>query len=315
MCSSNFDDAYVAQTEEEYHEHYVSRMDLLLTNWLDNDERRKLDPGFTGGLEFSPEEAAIAASLTQATEDEAALALSRWDVVERQGITIARMNDFIAATNRSFEDRAKTLEDEMEALAMGSFVLGSATRTRAVKFSLTDLPIVGSVVKAFSSLATWAFSRFFNQFVAPSLEAEILKAINTAGLDSPDFSEIRALLTKRFRSSPYWFTVANNIASRAYHYGYVKSAEALGFRTVTYRATIDEVTSEICQYLDGMVFQVATVIRIAERAANSSPEEIMEQAPFRPAEDIVGKTNAELERMGVVVPPQHFNCRSTLEVN
>ena len=98
------------------------------------------------------------------------------------------------------------------------------------------------------------------------------------------------------------------------HYGLVKGGQYAGFTTVRYVAVLDDRTSEICKSLDGKEWSIYQAAEIIEAVATSPPEEVKEISPWLRAEEYEGLTDTELADMGVIVPPRHANCRSTLEL-
>jgi hypothetical protein len=108
----------------------------------------------------------------------------------------------------------------------------------------------------------------------------------------------------------YWRTLANASASRAYHYGLFKAGELFGQGSFTVVNPMDEKTSPICQYLNGMVFDLSDAVNQVEKLIGTSPEDIGDVTPFLTFDDVAGKTPDELVSLGVTTPPYHFNCRS-----
>lgn len=111
---------------------------------------------------------------------------------------------------------------------------------------------------------------------------------------------------------------ANLSTSRLVSYGFLKTADSLGVTKYQLQAVMDNRTSEICQALDGRVFEVDRALDHAERVLKTSdPESLKSVAPFlKGTKSAVGhlkrSSDKELQAEGVMVPPFHPNCRTVL---
>lgn len=163
----------------------------------------------------------------------------------------------------------------------------------------------------------WHTNRFFNEQVLPSLQREVAKVLGATGaMDVPDFTTVREIMERRLKSVPYWRTVANASASRVYHYGLLKAADAQGMTTFRFKAILDDRTSDICRTVNGTTWHIPDALLLMEQVAASGadPSVVKQLMPWVRPEDVQGKDATALRDMGVMVPPLHGNCRSTLEV-
>ncbi|AHC30436.1 phage head morphogenesis protein [Rhizobium phage vB_RleS_L338C] len=122
------------------------------------------------------------------------------------------------------------------------------------------------------------------------------------------------MLHTRLKTVPYWRVVANAAASRAYHYGVLKSGQSAGRRYYEFSAILDAKTSETCWALNGMQWPVADAIALMERIAAAEPEEVKTLAPwinYKTLEPMLSNPFA-MQSLGVIIPPVHGNCRSTI---
>ncbi len=158
-------------------------------------------------------------------------------------------------------------------------------------------------------------NEFFNSVIVPDIQAQISALLQDVGaFETVTLSDIREKLDQRLKSVPYWRVVANSASSRAYHYGYLKAAQFQGFRAFRYVAVIDKVTSKQCRFLDGREWWLADAVNLVERVALSDdPTAAKTMTPWLPANEILGMDNQQMLDAGVVVPPIHGNCRSTIE--
>jgi hypothetical protein len=160
--------------------------------------------------------------------------------------------------------------------------------------------------------AKYSTNNFFNTQVIPAVEREVEKLFNNA---QPNLSPILNVLDNRLRSVPYWNVVANAAASRAYHYGYAKAAEALGYTYYEFVAVMDKRTSEICRHMNGKKFTVSAAVDIMQRSADAeSPEDLKQIQPWITVDQAKSMDTEALKNNGVLIPPLHGSCRSTIKV-
>ncbi len=128
--------------------------------------------------------------------------------------------------------------------------------------------------------------------------------------------ELQRILGTTFpeRSLSYWETVAAAAAVRASTYGVLGSFEQIGLATFVFSAVLDARTSAICEHLHGRTFSVATAAAQRDAfLAAPDPDAAKAIHPWPdPARVVALKTDAELQAAGVMVPPLHGRCRSTL---
>lgn len=170
------------------------------------------------------------------------------------------------------------------------------------------------IVNGMSKAAKYYTNAYFNRQVMPALvDAAHASVMNGTSHDGEAMNAIRALLDRRLRSVPYWNLVANAAASRAYHFGYLKTGVAHGLQTVQFVAIIDERTSEICISMNGTQWSAPDVALFADRIADATDvENVKNIAPWPKLSEIAGKSSAELLAIGCVIPPLHGRCRSQL---
>lgn len=156
-------------------------------------------------------------------------------------------------------------------------------------------------------------NNYFNRMVVPQLQSIVQEALLTGQLDSTTYQVIREAMSTRLKSVPYWRVVANAAASRGYHYGAIRSGQALGKKGYQIVAVLDSRTSDICLHMNGKQFWVADAAIQVNRAAEAEGEDIKSVAPWLPLEDIQDLTNEELRQRGFMTPPFHAMCRSTIK--
>lgn len=115
------------------------------------------------------------------------------------------------------------------------------------------------------------------------------------------------------QSDAYWRLTADAITTRSRSFGSIEAMQKAGIDRYMIDAVVDHRTSEICEYLDGRVFEVAEAAAIRDRMIDAeTPEEAKQVMPWMRPEDVVDRSESELVALGVMVPPFHGNCRSRL---
>jgi len=220
-----------------------------------------------------------------------------------------------AATSASaWQARAwpTTVQAKTGSIISNASLVGAQTVPWAPALSDLDrLRIVNGMVRS----AKYATNNYFNTQVMPSL----LDAVNSAVLngsanDAGELEAIRAMLDRRLRSVPYWNLVANAAASRAYHFGLLKAAQASGnYTEIELYNPNDARTSAICRALVGTRWRIADLSLLADRIADAvDVDEVKTITPWLKPSEIAGKSADELLALGVAIPPLHGRCRSKL---
>ncbi len=203
------------------------------------------------------------------------------------------------------------LAASVAALLQRSLTAGEATVAPGI---LQGVPSVEEVLAQMRNTITWNTNQFFTQQVVPSIERSVRNMFdNTSALGQPNLDTVRKVIDRRLKSVPYWRVVANANASRAYHYGMLKAAQFQGFTGYEFVAVLDSRTSDICRELDGQTWFIADAVNRMEMVAGSDdPDAAKTFMPWVNVEAVQGQSADALRDMGVMVPPLHGNCRSTL---
>jgi len=191
-----------------------------------------------------------------------------------------------------------------------SFLAGEATISKGI---LTGAPSVDEVLRNMLAVTNFRTNEFFNTQVMPSIQNKITGLFETGAFDQVDLGPIRRTLDRRLKSVPYWRVVANAAASRTYHYGVLKAAQSQGFTGFRFVAILDDITSDICREVNGREFFIADAVNKFERVAGSDdPDEVKKVFPWMKVDAVRDLSDDALRDLGVLVPPLHGNCRSTL---
>jgi hypothetical protein len=164
--------------------------------------------------------------------------------------------------------------------------------------------------------AKYYSNNHFNRVVLPSMTGHINKQLASGGaFDATYFRALRDTMDTRLKSVPHWRLVANQAASRSYHYGLTRAGMLDGYSSYTLSAVKDERTTDVCLNLDGRTFHLADGVARVERVARMLPSKIAEDAPWLVLGDVEDVTTAELSKRDILMPPFHGNCRTTITMN
>lgn len=218
---------------------------------------------------------------------------------------------------REREELRKTAED---AIVAGAAAVGFALLLRRsfTEVRARELELASRT----AGIAQYYSNKYFRHSVTPRIDAQIQKALavgqTTGGsrIVTPEdaFADLTAKIEGIITDDNYWSLTANQAASRATHYGMLKGAKSRGFRGYRLVATLDERTSSVCRGLHGKEFWIDSGIAHYDRVLRASEAQIKDVHPWVVSFDqIRGKTSAELQKMGIMCPPFHANCRTILE--
>jgi len=249
----------------------------------------------------------------------------------------------LPAVDRTFAAEATSLVRGTKQAAIERFDLGieaDLTRTdeRIARFARASQ---GNFVRDEYGRRADAFSAKAREIVASGLER---------GLGRDDISEeLSTTLSAQGlnRSKAYWDMISMTFANRARTNTELAAFEEAGVSTYRYEAVMDAATSAICRFLNGREASVSKAMdRFHEVEKARDPEAIREIQPWvqvgadedgnqvlyyerggrrhavarieDPASEdsdpsfSAALTDEQLEAAGLVVPPAHGHCRSTL---
>lgn len=178
-------------------------------------------------------------------------------------------------------------------------------------FPVMSTPSAQTFESSIIAATRYVTNRFFNANVVPAIIRSIDAAFDR--VDAPDLNAIKQAIAVHFRTVPYWELVANLAASRGYHYGMLRALQARNIIAYRFVAVIDGRTSAICRSMNGREFLVADAVNLLDGLANDpDPMAAKTRTPWVKPEAVEGKSSRDLATMGVMVPPLHPRCRSTI---
>lgn len=114
-------------------------------------------------------------------------------------------------------------------------------------------------------------------------------------------------------NAAYWRIVANQFTGKAHHYGILRGSLERGLLGYQLVAILDHRTSDICWELHGRQFFLADAVDHLERASKVSIEQLPNVSPWAKLEDLKDAKTPDLVATGILVPPFHPHCRTTLK--
>lgn len=211
-----------------------------------------------------------------------------------------------------------------------------------------DLSIVRSASTAQSTFATDVYGQRRLEF---SAEARAIVADGLEqGLRSPEIARNLSSAAVRInlqRSEAYWQVVSSSAVNRARTYGQLRSFDDAEIRAYRFDAVLDERTTNICRMMDGQMFPVRSGLSKISQVEDNG-EDVKQVQPWvrqrrneegkiemfvqrGEAKDVVGvveesavgqldevgrfsntMTTEEMIDAGVIMPPLHGLCRSTV---
>ena len=266
-------------------------------------------------VEFVPDEEEYGNTLAASAAGLVALALPIFD--QRLNGAVTRSDDVLVA----MESMAQVLDDVQDvsvdkelAVIVNNTILRGSTVSGAG--DIINIAHRKDIIRDKVVASTKYYSnRYFNDQVIPAVMKNVDKILKNKEFDSRlAFNEIRKMLEDRYKSVPYWHLVANQAVSRGYHYGFLKGGQYAGKTIVRYVSVIDNRTTDLCRNLNGKEWYLADALVTAERRALAEGDELKNINPWMEWEDVKHLEDRDLLAMGVVVPPNHARCRSTLDL-
>lgn len=266
----------------------------------------------SGELPFDKDELLLAALLALLMLRSGSRVVSSLRDAMRGGVDARTIERVLTQATPEMRQTFATIQDEVTAII--TRVVG--TGVAQIKDGAVTARVQNRTIEAIVDSVRYFTNDYFERHVIPAVMARV-----EAYQQTPDptdlergLDDIYALLDTRFRNVPYWRMLANLAASRAYHYSLLHSAQSRGLRGYRFVAVLDERTTQLCRSLNGREFWIADAIAAMDRVFdNDDPEAARVYLPWVNARDIEGLGSADLASMGVLVPPLHPHCRSTIQ--
>jgi len=117
----------------------------------------------------------------------------------------------------------------------------------------------------------------------------------------------------------YFEGLAANTATNSRVRGQVRSFVDVGVTRLEIVNPMDNRTSQICQYMNGKVFTIPQAVSQIEKVSGATtPDQVKQFHPWLSAKKVkeigAGGTK-DLAKQGIVLPPYHFRCRTTVDIS
>ena len=160
--------------------------------------------------------------------------------------------------------------------------------------------------------------RYADTYFDSHVVADILEQVNSTDTVLTQAETKAAVLLKIQEAlspaNPYWSLLSGQAAVRTHNYGILKTAKNLGISGYRLVAVIDSKTTRLCRSLHGREFWVSDGIARYESIIGIEPSSIASAHPWINSEmDVTNMSNQELISGGILVPPFHAYCRTTLQ--
>lgn len=201
-------------------------------------------------------------------------------------------------------------------LSRAFFTPSAGGDPRAVSFNLTDQRAVNWLENDSRFWVGSAYSRQLGEQIssgAASLMLEGGLGRKEAGRELKKMLSGELLDEKVVGKAGYFEGLAAVAATRARSFGSIEGFVEAEISRFEYLAIMDERTSKTCRELNGRIFDVRAAVAVRDAILESDdPEAVRDLMPWKQPADIANKASSALAEEGVMMPPAHFRCRSTV---
>lgn len=329
-CAQETSKAFWAEpvTEKAFADRITTRLANSLLVGL--SQKADEDGGENGGDEFIEEELALSALLALLLFQRGAAAKTKlFELLDVVNASTVEMEDALLEFEKAMGASLSKIEQDDFRAIIGRLMNTGAAQVPGglVGTNISAIPGVGTIMDGYPMVgnsANFLYDRleesirnFASRFIVPAVRNGIENVRATTDPTLPHiYSDLKLLVDSRLQGTAYWDVVANATASRSYHYGLLKAATIQRFRTFQFVAVIDSVTTPICRAMNGRVFSVQSALDLMEDAFSSPDlETYKETMPwFTSDEGIADADEAVLSAAGILIPPLHARCRSTIRL-
>lgn len=162
---------------------------------------------------------------------------------------------------------------------------------------------------------------FYDKHLSSELSRYVKEGLQE-GLGRKDIGKRLKEFFESFEGAPikpavYWRGFAANGMNRARNFGLIQGYQDVGVKYLQVLAVMDERTSNICRNLNGKRYPVWAAASQRDMLMNAQdPEDVKIISPWPKIDDIVTKgrvhSTSSLIGSGVIMPPYHFHCRTTM---
>lgn len=155
----------------------------------------------------------------------------------------------------------------------------------------------------------------WNQDLGQRISNTAMTTVLEGGRTSDVAAKLKERLGQFDEPDSYWDVLANSAVVRGRSMGSVSGFNAAGVATFRFLAVNDERTSPICQTMNGKIFTLEQANAHVDAVLETNdPDELKAVSPWVQPVEVAGLSVEDLASQGVILPPLHGRCRSTVIV-
>jgi len=164
---------------------------------------------------------------------------------------------------------------------------------------------------------TYWVGSFFDKQLSGSIATTVTEGMNQ-GLGRKEIGNLLENFFEDYPGAPvkpsaYWRGLAANAMNRSRNFGLIGGYLEVGIQQLEIVAVMDERTSAFCIEMNGKIISVNRAANQRQQMMNTTnPEDVKRITPWLPVNEIQNLSISQIMDKGVVLPPYHFNCRTTV---
>ena len=222
-----------------------------------------------------------------------------------------KVNDILKKTLG--QDLAGVLEKNVNDLSDKLFKSGISDVARSLKLKLSFDVVDSKAARILGEHTMFWILNYYSDHLQTEID-DILKGYYNEGKlireVASDFAT--SFSDKSNRGFAYFEGLAEHTTYRVNELGKVSGFEKAEIEYYEIKAIIDDRTSDVCRYMDGVIFPVSEAIKFRDTVLKlKSPEEIKNFAPWRSASELLDFKKDGFPT-GMAMPPYHWRCRTII---
>jgi hypothetical protein len=250
-------------------------------------------------------------------------------------ITPGRIDDVLTWAAGQFNTLSQT---EVRQIIMATSALyaaekGALAKTMGIKYALRQMD--QNAIQALAREQVWWIGDFYNDALSARVRDITTRVMLESGYNRTEAArQLERQLSNQFGITAgttladlvpstfpgsvrsYFKGLAGTIQNRAANIGRVSAFTEAGVATYKIEAVMDQRTSEICQMMDGQVFEIEVAQKyVADYMGAKTKDEALQTVQWQSPNQIAGMGSADLAKAGMALPPYHFRCRTVVVVH
>lgn len=161
--------------------------------------------------------------------------------------------------------------------------------------------------------ALYWIESYYDREVREQLQEELISSVSLGESRLQAGKRLQSAFGARVKKDNlYWEGLSNHVVTRTREFGKVSGYQQAGISYIEVRAVLDNRTTQICRYMHGRIFKTSDAKKLREKIMSAdTPDEIKRVAPWITGGKVKRMKTFQLADEGVILPPYHWNCRST----